>query len=85
MPDCEVHSMSTSTVKKIESLLPLLSADEQLSLLQKTDQLGRAKPGPPQPLRGDWKDKFPADLDLDAALAEIRTGWQNDVESAARG
>jgi len=78
--------MSASTVKKIESLLSLLSVDEQLSLIRKiTDQLRRAKPGPPQSLRGVWKDKFPVDLDLDAALDEIRTGWHEDVENVTRG
>ena len=31
---------------------------------------------PPQDLYGIWKDKFPENVDLDAALREMRQEWE---------
>ena len=34
----------------------------------------------PRDLYGIWKDGFPKDFDIDAALREIRGEWQKEVE-----
>lgn len=36
----------------------------------------------PQVLYGAWQDRFPADLDLDAVLNEIRGEWQIEAEES---
>ncbi|HZO88652.1 MAG TPA: hypothetical protein VFB38_09970 [Chthonomonadaceae bacterium] len=33
-----------------------------------------------QELYGVWRDKFPPDFDLDAALKEIRSEWKEELE-----
>ena len=34
----------------------------------------------PVSLRGNWKGKFPDDIDLDALLREIRDEWKEELE-----
>ncbi|HZP84624.1 MAG TPA: hypothetical protein VFB21_23515 [Chthonomonadaceae bacterium] len=36
----------------------------------------------PQALYGAWQDRFPANLDLDAVLNEIRGEWQLEAEES---
>jgi hypothetical protein len=40
----------------------------------------QVQPGasPPQELYGAWRDTFPPDFDLDAALQEVRDHWRQD-------
>ncbi|MCW5933107.1 MAG: hypothetical protein KIT45_02250 [Fimbriimonadia bacterium] len=35
----------------------------------------------PSSLRGLWKNRFPADFDLDHALKEIRSEWESNGET----
>jgi hypothetical protein len=70
-----------SSMQQIEALLDGLSRDELLSLIEHiARQLRQREQPPPQPLYGIWKDKFPEDADIDAALKEVRQQWQEDFE-----
>ena len=73
--------MSESNLAHIEQLADQLSFEEQLSLAEHLAQRLRRKSqqGEFRDLRGIWKDHFPPDFDIDAALKEIRTGWQNNI------
>ncbi|MDQ2731073.1 MAG: hypothetical protein M3Y56_05395 [Armatimonadota bacterium] len=42
-------------------------------------QMIDAPPLAPVSLYGIWKDKFPADLELDAILSSIRGEWLEDI------
>lgn len=78
--------MNPSAAAQIENLLAQLSSDEKLRLIARIAQnLTEERPRTPQCLHGVWKDKFPADMDLDAALKEIRGGWQEDMEAGTCG
>ena len=69
-------------MQKVQSWLDKLLPDEQAMLIEQlARQLAKAvalRPAPPQDLYGIWKDKFPPDLDLDAALREMRQEWQTE-------
>lgn len=72
--------MSQSQVAQIESLMTNLSLEEQLILFERMARqlrysIGQAKT--PANLYGIWRDHFPADFDVDAALAEIRHDWES--------
>jgi hypothetical protein len=74
--------MSSTTLRQLESLLDKLTLSEQAVLIE---QLARriklaAVPARPQPqdLYGAWKRKLAEDVDLDAALREIRQAWQTE-------
>lgn len=69
--------MSRSAFNEIESLLEHLTREEQARLIEEvTNRLRQPEPRQPQSLYGIWRDKFPADADVDEALKEIRGGWQ---------
>jgi hypothetical protein len=73
--------MSSSTLDQAERLLDQLTPAEQAILLEKIAhrmRLAVSRPFPPQDLYGMWKDRFPQNVDLDAALHEIRHAWQSE-------
>ena len=73
--------MSQSPRQQIEALLDTLTREEQLRLIEDIAvRLRQAEIRQPQSLYGIWRDKFPADLDIDEALKEIRGGWQQRLE-----
>jgi hypothetical protein len=72
--------MSQSTLIEIEALTAQLSFEERLILLEHLAQRVRMDaPGrPSQDLYGIWKDKVPADVDLDKVLSDVRSQWTNE-------
>jgi hypothetical protein len=73
--------MSSSTLHQVERLLDQLMPGEHAILLEKIARrmrLAVSQPFPPQDLYGMWKDKFPQNVDLDAALREIRQAWNSE-------
>ena len=69
-----------STLREVEQLVSGLTFDERLRLLEHLAQSLRT-PGPagaPRPLWGLWRDRFPEDIDIDSALAEIRARWTTE-------
>jgi len=72
--------MTNTTLTHIEQLVDDLPLEDQLLLLEHLAQRLRqvAQQRPPQDLHGIWRDRFPADFDLDAALSEIRHAWEHE-------
>ena len=75
--------MIQPTVAFIEKLASQLSAEDQLTLIdrlsrQSKSALPRSNSIPKEPLslRGMWRDKFPKDFDIEAAVREIRSEWR---------
>jgi len=77
------QAMSAPTLEKVMTMVDGLTQEEQLFLIERVAQRLRRPSGRrPQRLYGVWKGKFPGDMDLDAALQEIREGWQQRLEEA---
>ncbi len=76
--------MQEVTLEYVEQLADQLSADDRRSLIEHLEsQLGQSEsvvdePKKTESLRGLWQGKFPDDLDLDAALYEIRHEWEKE-------
>jgi len=71
-------------LEQVTQMADRLSPPEQLRLVehlakQLQTRTFEAKKKP-QSLRGIWKDKFPKDADIDAALKEIRDEWKTELE-----
>ncbi len=67
--------MADTSLMYVEQLVDQLSLEEQLRLLEHLAQRLRqtVQPRKPQDLYGIWRDHFPEDFDLDAALKDIRS------------
>jgi hypothetical protein len=74
--------MSAEVLQQIESLLPVLSREEKLRLVS---LLASQLSGEPTRLENRWQGTVPPDFDLDAALKEIRSEWEGEVEDITRG
>ena len=73
--------VTTMTVlEHIKQLSETLSAEEKQSLAAYLSANGSALDRKPRDLYGIWRDGFPKDFDIDAALREIRGEWQREVE-----
>ena len=73
--------VTTMTVlEQIKQLSETLSADEKRSLAAHLSANESGFDRQPRDLYGIWKDGFPKDFDIDAALREIRGEWQREVE-----
>ena len=72
--------MADTTLTHVEQLVERLSTEEQLRLLEHLTQRLRqmAQSRKPQDLYGAWRDRFPEDFDLDAALRDIRNAWKQE-------
>jgi hypothetical protein len=70
--------MSETTLQTVEQLALRLDAREQLALVEHLVHHLRTANGTsaPEDLYGAWAAKFSPDLNLDEALAEIRSAWQ---------
>ena len=69
--------MSSPVLNQIEALLDDLTREEQLRLIDAiASRLRQTETRQPQSLFGIWRDQFPAGLDIDEALKEIRGGGQ---------
>jgi len=67
--------MSKTTLMHVERLLDQLTFEEQIAMVEHLARRLRQavqKQRQPQDLYGIWRDRFPADFDLDAALGDIR-------------
>lgn len=78
-------NMTLEYIKRVVDRLPV---EDQLSLVEHVAaQLRQMRAsggapeqerGTPQDLYGIWRDHFPADLDIDAALHEMRHEWEKE-------
>jgi len=67
--------MSSPVLNQIEALLDDLTREEQLRLIEEiAGRLRQTETRQPQSLYGIWRDQFPADVDIDEDLKEIRGG-----------
>ena len=76
-------SLSVKTMTVLEQIIQLsenLSTDEKQSLAAYLSANESSPNRRPRDLYGIWKDGFPQDFDVDAALREIRGEWQREVE-----
>ncbi|MSS72025.1 MAG: hypothetical protein EXS64_11110 [Candidatus Latescibacteria bacterium] len=75
--------MTDTTLTHIEQLVDQLSREEQLRLLEYMAQRLHLtiQPKQPQNLCGIWRDRFPADFNLDAVLSGIREEWKREWPS----
>lgn len=74
--------MSAKDLEHLEQLADELTPEERQLLIEYLGSRVGSK-GPTRKrmdLRGAWAGKFPKDLDLDAALQEIRSLWHRRVE-----
>lgn len=73
--------MSSSDFQRITQLAEQLSPEEQLRLVEHLARALRHHATGErslQDLYGIWRDRIPADFDLDAALKEMRHAWQRE-------
>ena len=74
-------SVTTMTVlEHIKQLSETLSTEEKQSLAAYLSSRETGANRQPRDLYGIWKNGFPKDFDIDAALREIRGEWQRGVE-----
>jgi hypothetical protein len=77
--------MSEATLTRVEALVSELTAEEQLTLLERLVQrLRQSLQGSrqPQDLYGIWQGRFPPGFDLDATLNEMRHDWEREWPEA---
>ncbi len=74
--------MQIAKQEQIDELLASLSREELLTLLEQIAQRLRQVEHPPQALYGVWKGKFPEEANIDDALQEIRSQWQEESEAS---
>lgn len=78
--------MAEVTLQYVEQLVDQLSLEDQQRLSEHlTNKLCNGAPAAgaerkPQDLYGLWKGAFPEDLDVEAALYEIRHEWEQELE-----
>ncbi len=72
--------MSETTFQTVEHLLDRLTLEEQIQVIEQLAlRLRRTvRASRPQNLYGIWRGRFPAEFDVDTALAEIRHSWENE-------
>lgn len=76
-----MHELTNMTVlEHIKQLSEALSPDEKQSLAAYLSSREGLSNSEPRDLYGIWKDGFPSDFNIDAALREIRREWQREVE-----
>lgn len=72
--------MSAQNLQVVERLVDSLTREEQLTLIERL--AARLKKtvnsAPPKNLYGIWRDRFPVEFDVDAALAQIRRSWESE-------
>ena len=69
-----------TVLEHIKNLSEALSAEDKLSLAAFLSSMENSPNRKPRDLYGIWKDGFPKDFDVNAALREIRGEWQKEVE-----
>ena len=70
------------TLAQIDKLLVKLTLEEQLLVFERLAQQLRQTlqaQKKPQDLYGIWRDRFPADVNIDEVLHDIRRGWQDNI------
>jgi hypothetical protein len=77
--------MEEITLEYVENLADQLPVEDQQTLATNLSNklrngLGNATERRPQDLYGTWKTAFSEDLDIDAALYEIRHEWEKGLE-----
>ena len=69
-----------TVLEHIKKLSEELSPEEKRNLGAYLSAMEGSPNRRPRDLYGIWKDSFPKDFDIDAALREIRGEWQREVE-----
>lgn len=73
-------------LEEVTTMADRLSPSEQLKLVEHLaqrlqEQTLTVKTGKkPVNLYGSWKGRFPEDFDVDAALKEIRSEWEKEMD-----
>jgi hypothetical protein len=70
-------------LEQVTQLADRLPPAEQLKLVEHLAQRLQQQTlvaKKPVCLRGSWKDAFPEDFDVDAALKEIRSEWEKEMD-----
>lgn len=73
--------MSRELLEEVTRLSDRLSPDERRSLIEYLSSPSEKRSSvaaTDTTLWGIWREHFPADFDLDAALDEIRTEWKKE-------
>jgi hypothetical protein len=81
--------MTDTTLEYLKRVVDGLSVEDRLSLIEHVakklrltqsagSSSGQEEQRTPLDLYGVWRDHFPADLDIDAALQEIRHEWEKE-------
>lgn len=75
--------MERFTLDMIERLTAQLNTQEQRELIEHlSSRLGRGAGRPaPADLYGAWRGQFPEGFDVDAALNELRAGWERSDQA----
>lgn len=74
----------TEDLQNIQRLADQLSLhDQQLLAAHLRRNLIFAPPRSPRSLKGLWKDSFPPDVDIEAAIREIRDEWKPELNEFA--
>ena len=72
-----------TVLEHIKQLSEALSEEEKEALAAYLSSRKNSVNRQPRDLYGIWKDGFPKDFDIDAALREIRGEWQKEIEEIA--
>jgi hypothetical protein len=81
--------MTDTRLEYLKRVVDGLSVEDQLSLIEHVakklrqtqstgSSSGQEEQRAPVDLYGIWRDHFPPDLDIDAALQEIRHEWEKE-------
>lgn len=72
--------MNATTFQVVERLLDRLSTEEQISMIEQLARRLRqtVHPNAPKNLYGIWRNRFPPDFEIDAALNQIRRTWEQE-------
>jgi hypothetical protein len=71
--------MSKAIFNYVTRLAEQLSFEERQKLIEHLSQSAQPSSSPHTvDLYGAWRGKFPEDMDIDTALREIRSQWENE-------
>lgn len=78
--------MTEANLTHVERLADQLSFEDQIKLVEHLAHRLRqtVQQRQPQDLYGIWRDRFPTDFDLDAALNDIRHEWEREWSQGSK-
>ena len=76
--------MSEVDRRRIDAIVAGLTVEEQLMVVERVAHRVRERirlERPQADLYGLWRNRFPADFDVDATLREIRSEWEHQDDT----